>query len=80
MMTRNQIIEELKTRLASEFARPFDLHLFEDGIRQEDDWWYVPVSSGIADANAFQYSPILNRIEEEFETQGTKLLLIPALN
>ena len=52
--------------------------MVENEVCKEVDWWHVPVASGVPNINAFDYSPILNRIEEEFESQGTKLLLIPA--
>jgi len=76
---RDDLIHRLREQFATDEARKFGLTMVEGEIQKEADWWHVPVSSGVANVNAFDYSPILNRIEEEFESRGTKLLLIPAL-
>jgi hypothetical protein len=75
---RAALVERLQQLLADEDARRFGLELFEDGIRREDDWWYVPISPNVPNVNAFDYAPVLNRIEEALEKEGTKLLLIPS--
>lgn len=71
------LVKRIQTLLESAEARKFILRMDETAIRQEDDWWYVPVAPGVPNVNAFDYAPILNRIEEQFESEGTKLLLVP---
>ena len=77
MIDRDKLIERLRGLLGADEAKKYGLTMIEDDVHQEDEWWHVPVVSGIPNVNAFDYAPILNRIEEDFENQGTKLLLIP---
>jgi len=74
------IVNRLRELLQSAEGRKFGLSMVEEDIQHEGHWWHVPVASGVPNVNAFDYAPILNRIEEEFETQGIKVLLIPALS
>lgn len=76
---RDIVIDRIQDLLAHENARRFDLKLVEAGVRKEEEWWYVPVTSGVPNSNVFDYSSVLNKIEQEFENEGTKLLLIPAI-
>jgi hypothetical protein len=82
-MTREKVIDTIKQRLTQAEIRQFELEVFEPGVRKDDDWWYVPVSTKKERVSAFDYAPLLSKIEEEFEEkfqdEGTRLLLIPAL-
>jgi len=78
-MTRGEIIDRIKQRLTQDKIREFELEVFETGVRQDDDWWYVPVSTKKESVSAFDYAPLLSKIEEEFKTEGARLLLIPAI-
>ena len=77
-MTQKQIISELRDRISAPELRKFELTIFEEGARKEDDWWYIPVTSGALEVSPFEYAPALNSIEEAFEAKGVKLLLVPA--
>lgn len=76
---RELIVARLREFFQCEDAKKFGLRMLEEEIEHEGQWWHVPVASGVPHVNAFDYSPILNRIEEEFDSQGTKVLLVPAL-
>ena len=75
---RSKLIGKLRTLLGAGNLRPFDLEVFEEGVRREGEWWYVPISPQKDNVRTFDYAPLLNEIEERFELEGTKLLLIPA--
>jgi hypothetical protein len=77
-MTQQQIISKVRERLSAPELRKFDLTVFEQGVRKEDGWLYVPITCGASEVSPFEYAPMLNAIEESFEAQGVKLLLVPA--
>lgn len=77
-MTRQQIISRLREHLADKRFRRFDFEISEEGIRKDGAWWYVPITSRKEEISPFDYAPALNSIEESFESQGIKLLLVPA--
>lgn len=79
-MTQGELISRVKGPLTGAEVSRFRLEVFEPCIRRNDDWWYVPVFARQYDVHAFDYAPLLNRIEEVFEAEGTRLLLIPAEN
>lgn len=74
---RELILGRLREYFQTDDARKFRLSIVEEDIEHEGKWWHVPVASGMPHVNPFDYAPELNRIEEEFDNQGTKLLLIP---
>lgn len=76
---RDQIVDELRRQLGGPGLRRFELRIFEQGIRWDDDWWYVPISPRKGDVRAFDYAPKLRRVEENLKRRpGAKVLLIPA--
>jgi len=77
-MTQGERISRVKGRPTGDEVSRVRLEVFEPGVRRDDDWWYVPVCARQPDIRAFEYAALLNRIEEEFEAEGTGLLLIPA--
>lgn len=79
-MTRGELISRLRTRLGAVGLSEFQLEIDEAGVRLDDEWWFVPISPRRPETRAFDYAPKLNEVEEEFRADGTKLLLVPAIN
>ena len=80
-MDPHAIFTEVETRLSSVDQR-LDFHAVEAGVRQDDDWWYVPVITqmrgGRQVAREFAVG-ILAGIETKiFEDKGVNVLLIPS--
>jgi hypothetical protein len=80
-MTAQQLISEVKNRLAGLDARlRFDV--VEAGVRQDDEWWYVPVipemSDGRLAARDFSVN-VLAGVETKLHSDlGINVLFIPA--
>ncbi|HEY3242486.1 MAG TPA: hypothetical protein VGM03_03965 [Phycisphaerae bacterium] len=75
---QEEIVAELRKRLNAAELRSYDFEVFESGIRREEDWWFIPVSARGEGVRPFDYAPKLSDIEEAFEAEGIKVLLIPA--
>jgi len=74
---RENIVARIREYFENEEAKKFGLRMLEEEIEHSGSWWHIPVLSGMPNINAFDYAPVLNRIEEEFDNQGTNVLLIP---
>lgn len=77
---REKIVDRLREYFQTDEAKRFGLSIIEDEIEHEGRWWHVPVASGMPHINPFDYAPVLNRIEEEFDNEGTNVLLIPDIS
>ncbi len=78
-MTQADIVKNLKGQLSKDPLRGFELEVFEPGIRQDGDWWYVPINPKNPEVSSFDYAPQLGKVEDFFEKSfDTKVLLIPA--
>lgn len=57
-----------------------DLHMtvLEDGLREDDGWWYVPVKPGQPFRRSDLYYAVLGDLEQEIdEEEGLNILLVP---
>jgi hypothetical protein len=78
-MTRKEVIRIVHECLKKHKDKNWPLEVLEDGVRQDDDWWYVPVRPGQKRERGFEYYDLLARIEEELEDQKElNILLVPA--
>jgi hypothetical protein len=59
------------------------LTAFEPGIRNEDNWWYVPVCLEDGGKTAYEFVQELGEIEDRIEDackgENLRLLLFPAV-
>lgn len=80
-MNRDQLLNLLRPRL-SQVGHGITFDIVDDGVRQDGDWWYVPVlatRNGHDVAREFTVQLYAN-IEDEFEEQhGVSLLLVPVV-
>lgn len=81
-MDKRQLIDLVKLRLAS-VGHGIEFSVIEDGVRQEDSWWYVPVlaTRNGKDVPRATTVNIYANVEDELEQeQKVSVLLIPALS
>ena len=80
-MTRDELVSHLKTRFEL-VGHGLEFAIVHDGVRQEADWWYVPVIAtrrghGVAREVSVN---IYANVEDEFEQQhGVSVLIIPVV-
>jgi len=78
-MTQTEVVSEVRGQLLQGPLQEFGLDVFESGIRQDGEWWYVPITPKNSLVSSFDYASKLHKVEEFFEKSlHTKLLLIPA--
>lgn len=81
-MNKNKLIQSLKARLA-QVGHGIVFEVINDGVRQEDSWWYVPV---LATRNGKDVPReitvnIFANLEDELEhNQHVNVLFIPAVS
>lgn len=73
-----QIADPVREEFSRLPPRPYRLSVVVDGIRQEDGWWYVPVTPDRGGVRAHEYAELLTGAENvPCEREGVKVLLIP---
>lgn len=77
---RDLIVSRLREYFEGDEAKKFGLRMLGEEIDYSGSWWHVPIASGLPNMNPFDYAPVLNRIEEEFDNEGTNVLLIPDIS
>jgi hypothetical protein len=81
-MKKNAVIKLVKSRL-EKVGHGIVFELVEDGVRQEDSWWYVPVlasRNGKDVAREFAiniYANVENELEEKHDLS---VLFVPAIS
>jgi hypothetical protein len=80
-MNADEIVEAVEERLKQLDARA-DFHIVSKAVRQEDEWWYVPV---VTIMHTGQQAPrefavaLLAQVEAEmFEKHKENILFIPS--
>ena len=80
-MERDQLIESVKQQL-DDIGHGFKFEVVEGGVRQDDEWWYVPVvatgPNGATPPREFLITTYANIEDELGQALGVNLLLIPA--
>ena len=76
-------MQELADWLDAQFqSRHVDARVHRDLIRQDNNWYYVPVYVDMRDA--YDKATLLQQIEDDWQQQqplqGGNLLLVPAAN
>jgi hypothetical protein len=75
MTTKTDIIQRIQQHMSADLP----LVVLEDHIRQENDWWYVPVRPRSAAPKTFEYYQALAELEERLDEEANlNVLLVPA--
>ena len=77
-MSQNEVIEKVREMLARNDFQGASIQILEQGVREEDETWYVPVQPSFDPQNTSRYYEALASIEAELLVdQGTNVLFIP---
>ena len=79
-MDRDQINELVLTAL-NQKGNHFSFEVIEEGIRQDGDWWYVPVIAKTRNGIEPPHEILVNiyaNIEERLQDEGYNILFIPS--
>ena len=77
-LAQQDVLATVRSALAARTAGGIRLEILEKGIRQEDDWWYVPVRPVGKTERTVQYYDLLAEIEGELQDKmNLHILLIP---
>ena len=78
--TAQAVIEAVRRHLADQHPGGATLDVVAQGVRQDSEWWYVPVRPSLQPARKFEYYEALARVEAALaQTDNLTVLLIPAL-
>ena len=74
------VIEAVRKQLAGLHPGGVTLDVVLDGIRQDQDWWYVPVRPSSEPTKRYEYYEALAKAETELQkSEGLTVLLVPVL-
>jgi len=80
-MNQNRVIELVRASLAKRQPQGATIEIIEDGIRQDANWWYVPVRPDRDIPRTYEYYEVLTDVEDEVQHEledGTEVLLVPS--
>jgi hypothetical protein len=81
-MNREQVIEAVRERLAN-VGHGISFEIIEAGVRQDGEWWYVPVIANGPKGQTLTHEMLVNtyaNVEEDVsEALDTNVLVIPAV-
>jgi hypothetical protein len=77
-MPVEELISLINDHLKNEHPGGATLSIVPEGIRQDDDWWYVPVKSDRIPDRLFEYYEALANVESQIEEDNqVTVLFIP---
>ena len=75
-----QIVRLVQSCLDSRQPDNYRLQVVPEGVRKEDDWYYVVVQPSREDARSYEYYGLLTDAETELRDEKKKnVLLVPVL-
>ena len=75
-----QIVELVAAFLRQRQPSDYTLEVYADGVRQEDDWWYVTVKPDRDGVRSHDYAELLTEVEEQIRREKQlNVLLVPVL-
>ena len=78
-MNSQEILDLVSKHLAGARFADVKMHVEEDAIRQDGDWWYVPLKPVKEFPRRDQYYAFLADLEEEIDVQeNVNVLLVPS--
>lgn len=77
--TQETIIETVREYIKDSHPGGAILEVVPQGIRQDHEWWYVPIRPSIQPARRYEYYEALATVENELrKTEHLTVLLVPA--
>ncbi|MDQ2798548.1 MAG: hypothetical protein M3Y13_02770 [Armatimonadota bacterium] len=72
------VIETVRKYVKDRHPGEATLEILTHGIRQDQEWWYVPIRPSIQPAHRYEYYETLANIETELEkAEHLTVLLVP---
>ncbi|MFI5381232.1 MAG: hypothetical protein ACHRHE_18195 [Tepidisphaerales bacterium] len=79
-MTENDVIALVEKYLKPHQPPDYKLKISPEGIRRDDDWWYVVVQPDKEDVRSYDYYGRLTEAELDLqEKEHVNVLLVPVL-
>lgn len=77
-MSEKDIVELVGRYLKKKRPGGATLEVLPQGVRHEQDWWYVPVRPSVEPARRYEYYEALADVETDMEThEHLTVLLVP---
>ena len=78
--TIEQVIDAVRKQLKDHHPGGAVLEVVTQGIRQNQDWWYVPVRPSIQPTKRYEYYEALANVENELQkSENLTVLLVPTV-
>ncbi len=79
-VTEQQVVETVRKYLKDYRPGGAVLTVVTQGIRHEQDWWYVSVQPSVQPAKRYEYYEALAKVEQELQkSEHLTVLLLPAV-
>lgn len=76
---REEVIDAVRRLLKTRHPGGVSLDVVPAGVRQDEEWWYVPVRPSAQPPRRYEYYEALAEVENELQkTEQLTVLLVPA--
>jgi hypothetical protein len=80
VLSEQAVIEAVEKHLKYRHPGGATLEVLPEGIRQDQEWWYVPIRPSIQPTRRYEYYETLADVEKEVEkSDHLTVLLVPVL-
>ena len=80
MLSAEKLAALVQRYLEPHQASDYRLNVMADGVRQEDDWWYVVVQPDKSDVRAYDYAARLSEAEQDLQDkEHLNVLFVPVM-
>jgi hypothetical protein len=77
---KKTVIEAVRKQIQGRTPGGATLEVLTEGIRQDQEWWYVPIQPSIQPARRYEYYETLAEVENELQkSDHLTVLLVPAM-
>ena len=78
--TAEQVINAVRKYIKDKHPGGATLEVLSQGVRQDREWWYVPVRPSIQPPKRFEYYEALATVEQEVQKfENLTVLLLPSV-
>jgi hypothetical protein len=78
--TPQQIIDAVRKHIKDKHPGGAILEVLPQGVRQDREWWYVPIRPNVRPAKTFEYYEALAEVENELQKfEHLTVLLVPTV-
>lgn len=80
MKTEQEVVDAVRQRIQNVHPGGIVLEVVPQGVRHEQEWWYVPVRPDVQPAKRFEYYEALAGVETELQkSEHLTVLLLPTV-